>query len=77
MTNEFLEFSLSRGNDLITPRPEADFPGLKQGDFWCVCAQRWLEAHDHKKAPSVKLQATNEKVLGVISFELLKHYSLD
>lgn len=77
MTDEFLEFSLSRGNDLITPRPEARFPGLKPGDRWCICALRWLEAYKHNKAPPVRLQATNEKTLESIELALLKRYALD
>ena len=77
MTSEFLEFSRSKGNDLSTPHPEAGFPGLRQGDCWCICALRWLEAYDNKIAPPVRLQATNEKVLEVITLDLLKSYALD
>ena len=77
ITDEFLEFSLSKGNDLITPHPEAGFPGLKSGDSWCICALRWLEAHEHNKAPPVRLQATNERTLESIELVLLKKYALD
>ena len=69
---EFLEFSRSRGNDLITPRPEWRFPGLKPGDRWCVCAERWLEAHRAGVAPPVSLEATHEVALEVIPLALLQ-----
>jgi len=73
MTREFLDFSLSRGNDLITPRPEYDFPGLKPGDKWCVCLTRWIEAYNEEKAPGVVLEATHEKTLELINLdELIK-----
>lgn len=73
MTDEFLEFSRARGNDLITPRPEYDFPGLKAGDSWCLCASRWVEAYEANVAPMVKLEATNEKTLEFIALdELIK-----
>ena len=71
MTDEFLNFSSLRGNDLKTPIPEAEFPGLKAGDRWCICASRWLEACDAGVAPSVVLEATNEKFLEFISLEEL------
>ena len=63
VTIEFLEFSKSKGNDLSTPRPEYDFPGLKPGDKWCLCALRWKEAYQAGFAPKVDLEATNEKAL--------------
>lgn len=59
MTNEFLEFSKSKGNDLITARPEFNFPGLKEGDGWCLCVLRWKEAYQAGKAPFVKLESTH------------------
>ena len=71
MTEEFLSFSKSRGNDLITPRPEYQFPGLKPGDKWCLCALRWLEAFKAGCAPYVYLEATNEKTLEFISMDIL------
>lgn len=77
LTAEFLEYSLEQGNDLITPVPEFGFPGLKPGDRWCLCAQRWQEAYDAGKAPKVILQATNEKVLEIISLDCLKKHALD
>ena len=61
LTEEFLEFSRSRGNDLSTPRPEFGFPGLDPGDRWCLCAARWLEAFEAGCAPRVDLEATHEK----------------
>lgn len=72
MTEEFLSFSQQQGNDLITPRPEFDFPGLKAGDGWCLCAARWLEAYKAGVAPSVKLLSTHEKSLDIIPLETLK-----
>jgi len=74
VTQEFLDFSLSRGNDLMTPRPESDFPGLKPGDRWCLCAMRWKEALEAGVAPTVKLESTHEKALEMVSLEdLLAH----
>jgi uncharacterized protein len=74
VTEEFLSFSKSRGNDLITPRPEYQFHGLKPGDKWCLCALRWKEAFEAGAAPKVVLEATNEKTLEYISIkELLTH----
>lgn len=73
MTKEFLEFSLSRGNDLITPRPEYDFPGLVPGDRWCLCASRWVEAYRAGVAPKIVLEACHEKTLEYIPLnELVK-----
>ena len=63
LTKEFLEFTKGRGNDLITPRPEFNFPGLKPGDKWCLCALRWLEAKNSGVAPKLDLEATHEKML--------------
>ena len=77
ITEAFLEYSKSKGNDLSTPIPEFGFPGLVSGDRWCLCAQRWLEAYEDGMAPKVVLLATNEKVLDIISIELLKQYALD
>lgn len=76
MTEEFLNFSKSRGNDLMTPRPEYLFPGLKAGDKWCLCALRWLEAHRANCAPTVLLEATNEKTLDFVPLEVLISYAL-
>ncbi len=74
MTDEFLTFSRSRGNDLITPRPEFQFPGLKPGDKWCLCALRWKEALEAGVAPLVVLEATNEKTLEYVNInDLIAH----
>jgi hypothetical protein len=72
LSAEFLEFSRSRGNDLITPRPEFNFPGLKPGDQWCLCALRWKEALDAGVAPPVVLQATHERALEVVTLDQLR-----
>lgn len=77
MTDEFLAFSKSRGNDLSTPRPEFAFPGLRAGDRWCIVAERWLEAHEAGKAPRIALQSTHEFVLDLVPFDTLKKYALD
>jgi len=71
VTAEFLEFSKSRGNDLMTPRPEYLFPGLKPGDKWCLCAMRWVEAKNAGVAPFVVLEATNEASLHYVTLEEL------
>lgn len=70
-TAEFLDFSFQTGNDLITPVPQWDFPGLKVGDKWCLCAERFLEAYQNGCAPKVVLEATNEKTLEIISMDIL------
>ncbi|MGY6744122.1 MAG: DUF2237 family protein [Cecembia sp.] len=75
MTKEFLEFSLSRGNDLLTPRPEYLFPGLKPGDRWCLCASRWVEAYRAGSAPKVILEATHEKTLQYVPLEELVKFA--
>ena len=75
MTEEFLRYSFDMGNDLITPRPEYNFPGLGPGDNWCLCALRWKEAFDDGKAPLVNLEATHERALEVLSIEDLIEYS--
>jgi uncharacterized protein (DUF2237 family) len=73
MTDAFLDFSRNRGNDLMTPRPEYDFPGLNAGDQWCLCALRWKEAWEAGCAPFLILEATHEKTLHFISLdELIK-----
>jgi uncharacterized protein len=75
VTDEFLEFSRAKGNDLVTPRLEYQFPGLKAGDSWCLCALRWMEAYENGVAPPIKAEATNEKVFDFIAKEKLeKHY---
>jgi len=76
MSKEFLEFSKSRGNDLMTPIHEYNFPGLKPGDQWCLCARRWLEAMEANRAPSVILEATNEKTLEIIPLSVLIRFAI-
>jgi uncharacterized protein (DUF2237 family) len=77
VTRDFLEFSRFRGNDLSTPRPEFQFPGLKPGDRWCLCAARWLEAHQNGMAPRVVLKGTHERALEIVSLDLLKKFAVD
>lgn len=77
LTEAFLEFSLLRGNDLTTPRPEFDFPGLRPGDRWCLCIARWREALEAGVAPPVVLAATHEKALAVVTLEQLSRHALD
>ena len=77
MTAEFLEFSKSRGNDLSTPNPLYDFPGLVPGDRWCVCALRWKEALDAGMAPQVVLEATHISMLEFASLDELQQFSVD
>lgn len=72
ITDEFLQFSKSQGNDLITPLPQYNFPGLKAGDCWCLCASRWKEAFDVGVAPPVNLNATHEKALAFATLNQLK-----
>jgi len=77
MTDTFLAFSLAKGNDLITPVPHYNFPGLKAGDCWCLCASRWKEAFDAGVAPPVNLDATHEKALEFATLDQLKSKALD
>ena len=77
MTDGFLAFSKTCGNDLSTPRPEFGFPGLKAGDRWCLCAARWREACDAGKAPKVILAATHERTLVIAPLEALKKHAAD
>ena len=76
VTAEFLAFSKARGNDLSTPQPAYQFPGLKPGDKWCLCAARWKEAKDAGMAPLVDLSATHHSALEVISLDELIPFSL-
>ena len=71
VTEDFLEFSKTAGNDLSTPRPELGFDGLVPGDRWCLCASRWLEAYEAGQAPEVVLGATHARALDVVPVELL------
>jgi len=77
INDEFLDFSKSRGNDLSTPRPEFNFPGLKAGDSWCVCAERWKEAYEHGFAPKIFLKKTNKKTTSIIDIKILKEFAID
>ncbi len=76
VTEEFLEFSVEAGNDLVTPHPEFGFPGLKPGDRWCLCVLRWREAFEAGVAPPVILEATHEASLRHVSLEDLKSHDL-
>ena len=75
VTDEFLEFSRARGNDLVTPRPALSFPGLDPGDRWCLCTGRWIEALEADAAPPVVLAATNEAVLDRIDLDTLRDHA--
>ena len=75
MTAEFLAYSKYVGNDLSTPRPEFGFAGLKPGDQWCLCAARFLQAHDEGCAPQVRLEATHERALEIVPLEILKQHA--
>ena len=77
VTTEFLEWCKSAGNDLITPREEFSFPGLKPGDRWCVCVDRWIEAYLSECAPKIILEATNQSVISKIEIKILKKFALD
>lgn len=76
MTQEFLDYTKSRGNDLSTPIPHWNFPGLKTGSKWCLCISRWLEAERTGKAPFVVLEATHQKALEYTTLELLQKYEV-
>ncbi|MGA9434404.1 MAG: DUF2237 domain-containing protein [Roseobacter sp.] len=75
MTDEFLAFSKYVGNDLSTPRPKFGFAGLKAGDHWCLCASRFLQAHDDGCAPQVSLDATHQRALEIVPLEVLRQHS--
>jgi len=75
ITEPFLQFSQSRGNDLTTPRPEYEFPGLKAGDRWCLCVERWLEAFEAGCAPSVVLEASHISALEFVDLKHLKAHA--
>lgn len=77
MTDDFLTFSKSRGNDLSTPIPEYDFPGLVEGDRWCLCVLRWKEAYEAGQAPKVNLRATHVSTLEFIDLEVLREFATD
>lgn len=77
MTAEFLEYTKAQGNDLSTPRPQWNFPGLEPGDRWCLCAARWQEALEADVAPPVLLEATHQKALQLLALDDLKAHALD
>lgn len=77
VNREFLEYSRFRGNDLTTPIEEFGFPGLKEGDRWCLCAARWLEAYEHNMAPKVYLAGTHQRATEIIPLDLLKQFAAD
>lgn len=77
MTDEFLAFSKYLGNDLSTPQPTFGFAGLKHGDSWCLCAARFLQAHDEGCAPQVNLHATHIRSLEIVPIDVLRQYAKD
>ncbi len=77
LTEAFLAYTKAQGNDLSTPRPEFNFPGLNPGDRWCLCADRWKEALDAGVAPPVVLASSHEAALSHLSLDLLKAHALD
>ena len=76
LTAEFLAYSKYVGNDLSTPRPEFNFPGLKPGQSWCLCASRFLQAHDEGCAPQVNLSATHRRALEIVPLSVLQEHAL-
>ena len=77
ITEQFLQYSRFAGNDLSTPMPDYGFPGLKSGDRWCLCAPRWLEAHEQNMAPKVFLTRTHIKALDTVPLDVLRNYAAD
>ena len=77
MTAEFLAFSKACGNDLSTPRPEFGFAGLRPGDKWCLCAARFMEAHEAGSAPRISLTATHRRALEIVPMEILREFALE
>ena len=76
-TEDFLVFSKTVGNDLSTPRPEFNFPGVKPGNRWCLCAMRWKEAYEQGKAPPVFLESTHEATLKLVDFNILQQFAVN
>jgi hypothetical protein len=77
VTEEFLQFSAAVGNDLSTPMPHYNFPGLKGGDRWCLCAARWVQAYQAGKAPQILLESTHEKTLSYAPLDILRQHAID
>ncbi len=76
LSTEFLEYSRFAGNDLSTPHPEVGFPGLQEGDRWCLCAGRWLEAYENGMAPRIFMRNTHIRALDIVPLELLKQHAV-
>ena len=76
ITDEFLAYSKSVGNDLTSPNPEINFPGLSEGDKWCICIMRWKQALENNVAPPVCLEATNYKALDYVTLDQLRQNSV-
>lgn len=76
VTAAFLAYSKAQGNDLMTPNPAHQFPGLQPGDSWCLCAKRWLQAHEAGCAPKVRIRSTHRKALEVVPLEVLETYAV-
>ncbi len=77
VSEQFLEFSKSRGNDLSIPNPDVEFPGLKPGDRWCLCAARWQEAYENNMAPRVVLESTHRRAMEIVSLETMREFAVD
>lgn len=77
VTEEFLQYTRFRGNDLTTPVPDFGFPGLQPGDRWCLCANRWLEAYKDGMAPKVMLRSTHQRALEIVPLDKLKQHAGD
>ena len=77
VTQDFLDYSRFRGNDLSTPMPDFGFTGLQAGDRWCLCASRWLEAYEQGMAPKIFLTRTHKRALEIVELEKLKEYAAD
>ncbi len=77
VTDTFLQYSKSMGNDLSTPRPEFQFPGLEDGDLWCLCVRRWMEAYQANVAPPVVLESCHISVLEFVDLDVLREHSLE
>lgn len=77
VTDRFLEYSRFKGNDLSTPAPEYGFEGLQEGNSWCLCAARWLQAYQDEMAPRVYLMRTHRRALDIVPLEILKQYAAD
>tara|TARA_Y100001968_G_C19449136_1_gene767317 strand:+ start:1571 stop:1945 length:375 start_codon:yes stop_codon:yes gene_type:complete len=74
MSKEFLTYSKAQGNDLITPIPQYGFPGVKEGEYWCLCASRWKQAYEDGMAPLIRLEATEISVLKSIDLKILQSF---